>query len=157
MSNYYVIFSLICSEEKKNNLSNYLRVNVNYYIYRYICIHVYMYIQGMYATFSDECYLCDFTNGQIWLPDRNNCHMFFVCEPIGYLQYNKHHMTCGDLWWQQDIHTCVRSMPDGCDVTAPINPYIAPSTTEGMLEIDSMGYERYNIMQIHYRRKVDII
>ncbi len=80
---------------------------------------------------SDECYLCDFTNGQIWLRDHNNCHMFFVCEPIGYLQYRKHHMTCGDLWWQQDIHTCVTRAPDGCDMTVPIVTYPSPSTSEG--------------------------
>ncbi|KAI0239671.1 hypothetical protein LSAT2_009633 [Lamellibrachia satsuma] len=77
-----------------------------------------------------DCYLCDFTKGQIWLPDRQNCHMFYVCEPIGYLKYRKHHMTCGELWWQQDIHTCVRSPPEGCDVTVDVVTYAAPSTSE---------------------------
>ncbi|KAI0232633.1 hypothetical protein LSAT2_017057 [Lamellibrachia satsuma] len=39
-------------------------------------------------------------------------------------------MTCGDLWWHQDIHSCERSPQPGCDDTAPVVPYIAPSTTE---------------------------
>ncbi|KAI0236872.1 hypothetical protein LSAT2_012642 [Lamellibrachia satsuma] len=79
---------------------------------------------------ADECFLCDMTNGQIWLPDHENCHMFYVCERIGYRKFRKHHMTCDDLWWQQDIHTCVRSPPEGCDVTVDTVPYAAPSTTE---------------------------
>ncbi|KAK2174411.1 hypothetical protein NP493_806g00001, partial [Ridgeia piscesae] len=79
---------------------------------------------------SDDCRLCDFTKGQIWLPDHNNCHMFYVCEPIGYLEYRKHHMTCGVLWWQQDIHTCVMEPPVGCDVTAPVVNYEVKSTTK---------------------------
>ncbi|KAI0218126.1 hypothetical protein LSAT2_030156 [Lamellibrachia satsuma] len=55
--------------------------------------------------------------------------MFYVCKPIGYLKYRKHHMTCGDLWWHQDIHSCERSPQPGCDDTAPAIPYTAPSTT----------------------------
>ena len=70
-------------------------------------------------------------NGQIWLPDHENCHMFYVCERIGYRKFHKFHMTCDDLWWQQDIHTCVRSPPEECDVTVDTVPYAAPSTSEG--------------------------
>ncbi|KAK2186747.1 hypothetical protein NP493_190g03002 [Ridgeia piscesae] len=81
--------------------------------------------------YANECYLCDFTKGQIWLPDRHNCHMFYVCEPIGWGQYRKHHMTCGDLWWHQDIHSCERTPQEDCDKTGPVVDYIAPSTTKG--------------------------
>ncbi|KAI0236875.1 hypothetical protein LSAT2_012645 [Lamellibrachia satsuma] len=80
----------------------------------------------------DDCRLCDFTKGQIWLPDLENCHMFYVCEPIGPLTYTKHHMTCGELWWQQDIHTCVFEPPAECDVTAPVRLYTDPSSTEAV-------------------------
>ncbi|KAI0220620.1 hypothetical protein LSAT2_027886 [Lamellibrachia satsuma] len=78
----------------------------------------------------DECHLCNYTNGQIWLPDSVNCHMFYLCEKIGDEVYIRHDMTCGELWWQQDIHTCVRSPPEGCAVNVPVNAYVPVSTTE---------------------------
>ncbi|KAI0240166.1 hypothetical protein LSAT2_009126 [Lamellibrachia satsuma] len=77
-----------------------------------------------------NCSMCDYTNGQIWLPDSVNCHMFYLCEKIGDAEYRKHHMTCGDLWWQQDIHTCVRSPPDGCEVNVSVKTYVPVSTSE---------------------------
>ena len=83
---------------------------------------------------SDECRLCDFTHGQIWLPDTANCHMFYLCEKVKVGEYRKQHMTCGDLWWKQEIHTCVRSPPEGCDVNVAVNTYVAPSTSEGEQE-----------------------
>ncbi|KAK2175222.1 hypothetical protein NP493_743g03045 [Ridgeia piscesae] len=86
-------------------------------------------INGM-ACELDECRLCDFTHGQIWLPDTANCHMFYLCEKVKVGEYRKQHMTCGDLWWKQDIHTCVRSPPEGCDVNVSVNIYVTPSTTE---------------------------
>ena len=97
---------------------------------------------------TDDCRLCDFTKGQIWLPDTNNCHMFYVCEPIGYLEYRKHHMTCGVLWWQQDIHTCVMEPPVGCDVTAPVVTYEIKSTTRGKTQRTNTAQFSYFIKQI---------
>ncbi|KAI0222915.1 hypothetical protein LSAT2_025828 [Lamellibrachia satsuma] len=75
--------------------------------------------------------------------------MFYVCEPIGYLKYRKHHMTCGELWWQQDIHTCVRSMPEGCDVTVDVVTYAAPSTSEAPCPYEPVPN------QVGYFRSID--
>ncbi|KAI0208075.1 hypothetical protein LSAT2_007248 [Lamellibrachia satsuma] len=76
-----------------------------------------------------DCSRCDYTNGQIWLQDRNNCHMYFVCEPLGNGEYRIHHVTCGELFWNQDYHTCVPVMPADVDcVVGPVNLYPEPST-----------------------------
>ncbi|KAI0213204.1 hypothetical protein LSAT2_001799 [Lamellibrachia satsuma] len=61
-----------------------------------------------------DCDKCDFTMGQVWRPDEKNCHRFYVCEPTPVQgEYTVHHMTCGDLFWNQDIHTCVAEKPEG--------------------------------------------
>ncbi|KAI0236833.1 hypothetical protein LSAT2_012602 [Lamellibrachia satsuma] len=76
-----------------------------------------------------DCSRCDYTNGQIWLQDRNNCHMYYICEPLGNGEYRIHHVTCGELFWNQDYHTCVPVMPPDvdCDI-GPVSLYIQPST-----------------------------
>ncbi|KAI0236841.1 hypothetical protein LSAT2_012610 [Lamellibrachia satsuma] len=76
-----------------------------------------------------DCSRCDYTKGQIWLQDRNNCHMYFICEPIGNGQYRIHHVTCGELFWNQPNHMCVPVMPaDANCVIGPVSLYIQPST-----------------------------
>ena len=57
-----------------------------------------------------DCSHCDFTNGQVWLQDPDNCHMYYICE-FRYGHAFKHHMTCGDLYWNQPYHTCVPVKP----------------------------------------------
>ncbi|KAK2161998.1 hypothetical protein NP493_1548g00037 [Ridgeia piscesae] len=81
-----------------------------------------------------DCHKCDFTKGQIWRPDPENCHRFYICEPLvdansdgisDVGEYRIHHMTCDELYWDQDLHTCVEEMPANaqCDQTAPPVPF----------------------------------
>lgn len=74
----------------------------------------------MPLTAAVDCHLCDFTKGQIWRPDPLNCHRFYICEPMGDVdgdgvsdvgEYRIQHMTCDELYWDQDLHTCVVVKP----------------------------------------------
>ncbi|KAI0208076.1 hypothetical protein LSAT2_007249 [Lamellibrachia satsuma] len=58
-----------------------------------------------------DCSKCDYTRGQVWLPHVFNCHAFILCEPVGNGEYLAHEMTCGDLYWSQEYHTCVLDEP----------------------------------------------
>ncbi|KAI0236837.1 hypothetical protein LSAT2_012606, partial [Lamellibrachia satsuma] len=76
-----------------------------------------------------DCSRCDYTKGQIWLQDRNNCHMYYICEPLGNGEYRIHRATCGDLFWNQAYHTCVPVMPADVDCkVGPVSEYVQPST-----------------------------
>ena len=80
------------------------------------------------------CSRCNYTMGQLWKADLANCHLFYICEPLGNGEYRAHHATCGDLYWHQAYHTCVRVKPEDatCD-DGPVSPYIPSTTTEGQL------------------------
>ena len=81
---------------------------------------------------KDPCSRCDFTNGQIWLPDHSNCHLYYICEPLGSGEYSKLHATCGELFWNQAYHTCVPVMPEDSDCDeGPVSLYIQPTTPKG--------------------------
>ncbi|KAK2151820.1 hypothetical protein NP493_2565g00004 [Ridgeia piscesae] len=81
------------------------------------------------APWIPDCSRCDYTKGQIWIEDRNNCHMYFICEPLGNGDYRIHHVTCGVQFWNHVYHTCVSVMPAdaNCEVGL-IHLYIQPST-----------------------------
>ncbi|KAK2193943.1 hypothetical protein NP493_4g03049 [Ridgeia piscesae] len=78
-----------------------------------------------------DCSRCEYTKGQIWLEDRYNCHLYYICEPLGNGVYRVHHGTCGDLFWNQPYHTCVPVMPldANCEI-GPVSPYIPEPTVK---------------------------
>ncbi|KAK2181975.1 hypothetical protein NP493_373g02034 [Ridgeia piscesae] len=81
-------------------------------------------------TWAPDCSRCDYTKGQIWIEDRYNCHMYYICEPLGNGDYRIHHMTCGVQFWDKAYHTCVNVMPLDADCEiGPISLYFQPSTT----------------------------
>jgi len=77
------------------------------------------------------CSRCNYTNGQLWKPDLSNCHLFYICEPLGNGLYRVHHATCGQHFWHQAYHTCVPVRPEHAKCAdGPVSPYIQPTTTE---------------------------
>ena len=114
------------------------RQRPNYYYYYY---YYYYHRQSIAAEWSSllfalivvcavDCSKCNFTHGQIWQPDFQNCHMFYVCEPF-FDSYNIHHMTCGELYWSQESTTCVREPTPGI-LCGDVVDYIEPNKTQGM-------------------------
>ena len=84
-----------------------------------------------------DCARCDFTKGQIWLEDRNNCHMYHICEPLVDGDYRIHHATCGEHFWDQAFHTCVPILPSGAHcLDGPVALYLQASTTKGKICVD---------------------
>ena len=83
-----------------------------------------------------DCSRCNYTKGQFWLPDRDNCHMYYICEKVdlvyGSWYYRIYHPSCGEMYWDQDRLTCVRNVPADC-IVGNVVEYIAPSTTYGKL------------------------
>ena len=79
-----------------------------------------------------DCSRCDYTKGQIWLEDWYNCHLYYICEPLGNGVYRVHHVTCGDLFWNQAYHTCVPVMPrDANCKIGPVSPFPPEPTVNG--------------------------
>ena len=70
--------------------------------------------------FLDEpdCTRCNYAQGQIWCPNSQNCHLFYICErlPGSPLRYRVHVGTCGHLYWSQRQLTCVRKPDVNCVV-----------------------------------------
>ena len=79
---------------------------------------------------TDDCARCDYSQGQMWLPYKSNCHQFIVCEPNGKGDYTKHLMTCGSLFWNQAMHTCTDVMTGFCSPGLDV-PYTGPPTVMG--------------------------
>ena len=95
------------------------------------------------TTGTVDCSRCDYTKGQIWLEDWYNCHLYYICEPLGNGVYRVHHVTCGDLFWNQAYHTCVPVMPrDANCKIGPVSPFPPEPTVNGkssVLLIDLMS------------------
>ena len=82
-----------------------------------------------------DCNRCDYTKGQIWLPDSHNCHDYYICEKVdtwaGRWYWTYHHVSCGLLYWDQSRLTCTTVMQPDCEDQDPVT-IIPPSTPEGM-------------------------
>ena len=61
-----------------------------------------------------------------------NCHLYYICEPLGDGTYRVHMGDCGLLYWDQELHTCVRVIPaeadclDGTPLPALFTPPTSP-------------------------------
>ena len=80
---------------------------------------------------ADDCFRCDYSQGQMWLQYKPNCHQFYVCEPDGKGGYIKHLMTCGHLFWNQAQHTCTEVKTGLCYENDPV-AYTGPPIVDGM-------------------------
>ena len=95
---------------------------------------MYCHIVLLMSTGSVDCSRCDYTKGQIWLANPFNCHLYYICEPLGNGDYRVHSGTCGQLFWDQAYHTCVPVVPADADCeVGPVSLYIQPSTPKGEL------------------------
>ncbi|KAI0235885.1 hypothetical protein LSAT2_013572 [Lamellibrachia satsuma] len=70
-----------------------------------------------------DCTRCDYTKGQIWLPDSQNCHDYYICEKVdtwlGRWYWTYHHVSCGLLYWDQSRLTCTPIIQPGCQDQVP--------------------------------------
>ncbi|KAI0233142.1 hypothetical protein LSAT2_016582 [Lamellibrachia satsuma] len=77
-----------------------------------------------------DCARCNYTKGQVWFPDPDNCHLYYICDKIdrmdGSWYFRIYHPTCGQLAWDQERLTCVRS---NANCTDAVVEYTPPSTT----------------------------
>ena len=71
-----------------------------------------------------DCTRCDYTKGQIWLPDSQNCHDYYICEKVdtwgGRWYWTYHHVSCGLLYWDQSRLTCTPMIQPGCEEQIPV-------------------------------------
>ncbi len=82
---------------------------------------------------ADDCFRCNYSQGQMWLQYKPNCHQFYVCEPDGKGGYIKHLMTCGHLFWNQAQHTCTEVKTGLCIEDDPV-AYTGPPIVDGMFK-----------------------
>ena len=79
-----------------------------------------------------DCTRCNYTKGQVWFPDPDNCHLYYICDKIdrmdGSWYFRVYHPTCGQIFWDQERLTCVRS---NANCTDAVVEYTPPSTTFG--------------------------
>ena len=99
----------------------------------------------VFTTGAVDCSRCEYTKGQIWLEDRYNCHLYYICEPLGNGVYRVHHVTCGDLFWNQPYHTCVPVMPrDANCKIGPVSPFPPEPTVILRVSVAMLGFRRKN-------------
>ena len=77
-----------------------------------------------------DCFRCDESKGQFWRPDPFNCHMFYICERRSDGGWLAHHVTCGNLFWDQSVRTCTRTKTGSC-IGGVINPYTDVPQVDG--------------------------
>lgn len=61
-----------------------------------------------------------------------DCHKFYICEPIGDGAYRVHKGDCRRLYWDQELHTCVREIPVGaanCIDNEPLPDFLFTTPT----------------------------
>ncbi|KAK2173994.1 hypothetical protein NP493_837g01005 [Ridgeia piscesae] len=106
-----------------------------------------MYINIFVGPYPD-CRRCNYTKGQVWFPDPKNCHLYYICDKIdrmdGSWYFRVYHPTCGQLFWDQDRLTCVRSVPKNadCDI-GDVVTWDPPSTTYAPCPYKRMADPRF--------------
>ncbi|KAI0210499.1 hypothetical protein LSAT2_004756 [Lamellibrachia satsuma] len=87
-----------------------------------------------------DCSQCDYTNGLIWLPDPQDCHMYYICEQVD-MVWTYYHASCGFMYWDQSRFTCtdmIQQEPDHDDKTdgplfQPPTPEVDPNCSDDLL------------------------
>lgn len=101
---------------------------------------------------TEDCFRCDYSQGQMWLQYRPNCHQFYVCKPNGKGGYIKYLMTCGALFWNQALHTCTDVKTGLCYVDDPV-AYTGPPIVDGV----SLFYIVYvPLLKVYLHLHIDI-
>ena len=84
------------------------------------------------STAEPDCSRCNYTTGQIWLPDSLDCQKYYICVKIfksdNSSYWDNFHVACANtLYWDQSKLTCTDEIPDDCIVQGTALP---PATTD---------------------------